>query len=175
MRRALASRSVQCLALGQDGRTTLTRPAGSRRTAARRELPGRRPTPGPSSPRWGALAPVRGVVLVAASAVVGTLVTVLTGSDPGFALGLLVVIGTIAACLVVRARGVYWIVPAPALAYLAGAVIAGLIHDRAADTSGTELTVNAARWIASGFLAMAIGTALAAGIAAVRWLLSRRR
>ena len=118
---------------------------------------------------------MRGVVLVAASAVAGTLVTVLTGRDPGFALGLLVVIGTIAACLAVRARGVYWIVPAPALAYLAGAVIAGLVHDRAADTSSTQLTVNAARWIASGFLAMAVATALAAGIAAVRWLLSRRR
>jgi hypothetical protein len=91
---------------------------------------------------------MRGVVLVAASAAVGTLVTVLTGRDPGFALGLLVVIGTIAACLV---------------------------HDRAADTSSTQLTVNAARWIASGFLAMAVATALAAGIAAVRWLLSRRR
>jgi hypothetical protein len=134
-----------------------------------------RPASGPSSPRWGSLAPRRGVALVAASAVLGTLVTVLTGSDPGFALGLLVVIGTIAACLAVRARGVYWIIPAPALAYLAGAVISGLVHDRAADTSSTELTVNAARWIASGFLAMAIATALAVGIAVARRLLSNRR
>lgn len=134
-----------------------------------------RPASGPSSPRWGRLAPGRGVALIAGSAVLGTLVTVLTGSDPGIALGLLVVIGTIAACLAVRARGVYWIVPAPALAYLAGAVISGLVHDRAADTSSTELTVNAARWIASGFLAMAIATALAVGIAVVRRLLSNRR
>jgi hypothetical protein len=136
---------------------------------------GPEPAPGASSLRWGALPAKRGVVLIAASAVVGTLVTVLTGSDPGFALGLLVLIGTIAACLAVRARCVYWIIPAPALAYLAGAVIAGLIHDRAADASRTELTVNAARWIASEFLAMAVATALAAGIAVVRWVLSRRR
>jgi hypothetical protein len=134
----------------------------------------RRPAPGASSPRWGALPANRGIVLIAASALVGTLVTVLTRSDPGFALGLLVVIGTIAASLAVRVRGVYWIIPAPALAYLACAVIAGLIHDRAADASSTELTVNAARWIASGFLPMAVATVLAAGIAAFRWLLSRR-
>ena len=49
------------------------------------------------------------------------------------------------------------------------------IHDRAADTSRALLAINAARWVASGFLAMAVATALAAGIAAVRWLLSRRR
>jgi hypothetical protein len=113
-------------------------------------------------------------VLVSVASLVGALITVLTGSDPGLALGLFVVIGTLAACLAVRASGVYFIVPMPALGYLIGAFVAGLIHDRAADTSHTELVINAVRWIASGFVAMSIATALAVVIAAARWLLSRR-
>ena len=139
-----------------------------------RQTLGRPPASGPPSPRWGALPPRRGIVLLGVAALVGTLVTVLTGSDPGLALSLFVVIGTLAACLAVRASGVYWIIPVPALAYLVGALIAGLIHDHAADASRTELVINVARWIASGFLAMAIATSLAVGFAAVRWLLSRR-
>lgn len=98
------------------------------------------------------------------------LVTVFTRSDPGFLLGLLVVIGTVAACLAVSPRRAFLIIPAPALAYLAAAILAGLIHDRAADTSRTLLAINAARWVASGFIAMVAATALAVVIAGVRWL-----
>jgi hypothetical protein len=145
------------------------RPAGIRRSAL-----GRPPASGPPSPRWGALPPKRGVVLLGVAALVGTLITVLTGSDPGLALGLFVVIGTLAACLAVRTSGVYWIFPVPALSYLVGALIAGLIHDRAADASRTELAINIARWFASGFVAMAIATSLAVAIFAARLLLGRR-
>jgi len=114
-------------------------------------------------------------VLVASAAGLGAVVTVLSRSDPGFLLGLLVVIGTLAACLAVSPRRAYLIIPAPSLAYLAAAILAGLIHDRAADTSRTLLAINAARWVASGFLAMAAATALAAVIAGLRWVRSRPR
>jgi hypothetical protein len=50
------------------------------------------------------------------------------------------------------------------------AVIAGLIHDRATDTSNTALTLNGVQWIASGFVAMTAATILAIVIAAGRWL-----
>jgi hypothetical protein len=113
-------------------------------------------------------------VVVAGAAGAGTVLTVLTRHDPGLVLGVFVVIGTVAACLAVRTGRAYLMVPAPALAYLAGAFVAGLIHDRAADASRTALAINAARWTASGFLAMVAATALAVLIAAARWLLLRR-
>jgi hypothetical protein len=109
-------------------------------------------------------------VLVASAAGFGALLTIVTGSDPGFLLGLLVVAGTVAACLAVNPRRAYLIIPAPALAYLVAAILAGLIHDRAADTSNTLLAINAARWVASGFLAMSAATVLAVAIVGVRWL-----
>jgi MFS family permease len=120
------------------------------------------------------LPPKRGIVVLGAAALVGTLITVLTGSDPGLALGVFVVIGTLAACLAVRSSSVSWIIPVPALAYLVGALIAGLIHDRAADASRTELAINVARWFASGFVAMTVATSLVVVIAAGR-LVQRRR
>jgi MFS superfamily sulfate permease-like transporter len=85
------------------------------------------------------------------------------------------VVGTVAACLAVAPRRAYLIIPAPALAYLVAAIVAGLIHDRATDTSHTLLALNAARWVASGFVAMVAATALAVLIAGVRWLRASRR
>jgi hypothetical protein len=113
-------------------------------------------------------------VIVAGAAVLGALLTIVTGSDPGFLLGLMVVVGTVGASFAVSARRAYLIIPAPALAYLVAAMLAGLIHDRAADTSRTLLAINAGRWIASGFLAMTAATALAVAIAVVRYLRSGR-
>jgi hypothetical protein len=69
---------------------------------------------------------------------------------------------------------VYLIIPVPALSYVVGATIAGLIHDRADDGSLTGLAVHAAQWIASGFLAMSVATLLAIAITAVRWPRSGR-
>jgi hypothetical protein len=126
-----------------------------------------------TSPRWGSLPWGRGIVLVASSAVLGALITIVLRRDPGFLLGLLVVLGTLAACLAVNPRRAYLIIPAPALAYLAAAIPAGLVRDWAADSSRTLLAINAARWVASGFLWMAAATALAVVITGLRWLRSR--
>jgi len=119
---------------------------------------------------WG-----RGIVLVVSAAGVGALLTIVTRNDPGFLLGVMVVAGTIAASLAVSARRAYLIIPAPALAYLAAAILAGLIHDRAADASRTLLAINATRWVASGFLAMAAATVLAVLITVARWSQASRR
>jgi len=121
------------------------------------------------SPRWGELPARRGIVLVVSGAAIGTVITVLAGGEPGFVLGFFLVIATLAASFAVRPGAVYRIIPAPALAYLAGAVIAGLIHDGGSDTSGAALAISAAQWIADGFLAMTIATALAVLIGAIRW------
>jgi hypothetical protein len=134
-----------------------------------------RKTPAERPPRWGSLPYGRGIVLVISGTVIGTVLTVLAGWDPGFVLGFFLIIGTIAASFAVRPRSVYRIIPAPALAYLAGAVIAGLFHDRAVDTSRTALAVSAAQWTASGFLAMTAATVLVILVGAVRWGRERRR
>jgi len=113
-------------------------------------------------------------VFVAGAAGLGALLTIITRSDPGLLLGLLVVVGTLAASLAVSARRAYLMIPAPALAYLVAAALSGLIHDRAADTSRTVLAINAGRWFASGFLAMTAATSLAVVIAGLRMLHSSR-
>ena len=123
---------------------------------------------GRASPRWGSRPGRLGVVVVIGCAALGTLVTVVAGTDPGPVLGAAVVAGTAAAAVAVRPRSVYLIIPVPALAYVAGATVAGLIHDRADDTSLTGLAVHAAQWIASGFVAMSIATLLAIAATAVR-------
>ena len=83
-------------------------------------------------------------------------------------LGIFLLAGTAAGALAVRPRAAYLIIPVPALAYLAAAIVAGLVHDRAADTSHTALVISAAQWIASGFLAMSAATLLAIVVAVAR-------
>ena len=129
--------------------------------------PQRRSPPGRG--QWGALPGRLGVSIVFGAAAIGMLVTLLTHREPGDLLGAFLVAGTIIAALAVHPRVTYLIIPAPALAYLVAGSIAGLIHDRAADTSRTALAVSGVQWIAGGFLAMTAATVLAAAITAVRW------
>ena len=127
-------------------------------------------TPGP----WGSRPGRLGVFLVIGCAALGMLATVLSRTEPGSVLGVFVVAGTVAAALAVRPRSAYLVIPVPALAYVVAATIAGLIHDRASDSSLTGLAVHAAQWIASGFLSMSAATLLAIAITAVRWPRSGR-
>jgi MFS superfamily sulfate permease-like transporter len=87
-------------------------------------------------------------------------------------LGVLLIAGTAVATLAVAPRSAYLIIPVPALAYVTAAIAAGLVHDRATDTSRTALTVSAVQWIASGFLVMSAATVLAIAVAAARRLRS---
>jgi hypothetical protein len=116
-----------------------------------------------------------GVCVVVAAAALGALVTGVAGKEPGFMLGVFLIAGTVAASLTVLPRAAYLIIPVPALAYVAAAVMAGLVHDRAADTSRTALALSATQWIAGGFVAMTAATGTAIVIAAARWLWNRRR
>jgi hypothetical protein len=133
-----------------------------------------RPPPGRAPRLWGSRPGRLGVFLVIGCATLGTLVTVAARTEPGSVLGVLVVAGTAAAALAVRPRAVYVIIPVPALAYVVAASIAGLVHDRAGDTSLTGLAVHVAQWIASGFLAMSVATLLAIAATAMRWPRSGR-
>ena len=94
---------------------------------------------------------------------------------PGVLLGLFVVAGTVAAALAVRPTTGRMLLPVPVLSYLVAALISGVIHDPTLVSSKTQLAVDAAQWIADGFFAMALATALAVVITAARWYLWRRR
>ena len=89
------------------------------------------------------------------------------------ALGIFLLAGTAAGGLAVHPRAAYLIIPVPALAYLAAAILAGLIHDHAADTSHVALAVSAARGSPGGFFMMAAATVLAIAVATVRWAVQR--
>lgn len=122
------------------------------------------------TPLWGTRPGRLGVFAVVGAALLGMVITALAGSEPGVILGVLLVIATIAAALAVRPGAVYLIFPVPAPAYAVAAVLAGLIHDHATDTSRTALALNAAQWIAAGFIPMTVATALAVLIGGYRWL-----
>lgn len=122
----------------------------------------------------GKLSPWGAVLILAVAAIVGMVGTLYMGHDPGSFLGLLVVAGSVVAALTVRPRAVYQIIPLPALTYLIASVVTGAYHDRAIDTSKTQLGINFLQWIASGFLAMSAATILVIVIAGARWVLRRQ-
>ncbi|HBW19246.1 MAG TPA: hypothetical protein DEH11_09655 [Actinobacteria bacterium] len=140
-----------------------------RRPSARGDTRGHSSPPGRAPRRWGELPGRSGIFIVIAGAVLGLAVTIMSGSDPGLLLGIFVIAGAVAGALAVQPRAAYRIIPVPALAYLAAAIVAGLIRDRATDTSLTGLAISAARWIGAGFLPMIAATVLAVAITAVRW------
>jgi hypothetical protein len=136
--------------------------------AAHGQAQRRQPPPGRTPRLWGSRPGRLGVFVVSGCAALGALVTVLAKTEPGSVLGVFLVAGTVIAALAVRPGSVYVIIPVPGLAYVAAATMAGLIHDRASDTSLTGLAVHAAQWIASGFLAMSVATLLAIAVTAAR-------
>lgn len=145
------------------------RPAEPGRAGEAHGRPGRR---GRRKP-WGSLPPGRGVWIVIGVTALGAIATITAGREPGPLLGGFVIAGTIIAGFAVRPRAAYAIIPVPALSYAVAIAITGLVHDRAADTSRSVLAVNALQWIASGFWAMAVATALAIIIFLGRWQWNR--
>jgi hypothetical protein len=141
--------------------------------------PTRKPEGDPGEPRgilrWGRYRASAGVLMVLATALLGAVFTVASHRDPGRTLAIFVIAGTVAAGIGVRARSAYAIIPVPALAYAAAAVIAGFIHDRPVGVSRSALALSAAQSLASGFTAMIAATALAVLIAVARRLLSTLR
>jgi hypothetical protein len=119
---------------------------------------------------WGTRPGRLGVFTVIGATLLGLVITLLAGTEPGVILGVCLVVGTVAAAFAVRPGAGYLILPVPALAYAVAAVIAGLVHDRGVDTNHTALAISAAQWIAGGFIAMAVATGLAVLIAGYRWL-----
>ncbi len=123
--------------------------------------------------RWGQLSGGLGLGIVVIAAVLGALVSVATKHEPGPLLGGFVVAGSLGAVLAVRQRSAYLMIPVPVLCYLVFALATGLARNHSAPNS-SALTVNAAQWIANGFLTMAAATVVAIVVTAGRWLWARR-
>jgi hypothetical protein len=92
--------------------------------------------------------------------------------QPGLALGLFVLAGTVAAALTVEPRAGRLIFPVPALSYLIAALVSGVAYNRSSDSA--QLAVGATQWIANGFFVMVLATLLAIALTTVRWILWRR-
>lgn len=155
---------------GAGSRRAGSQPGGGRDSArARRNA---RRSPGLS--RWGALQGGLGVCIIVSSAAVGTIATMAGRRTPGLLLGIFVIAGTIAAALAIRPSAGRTILPVPALAYLVAALISGVVFDHEAASSNAALAIGAAQWVADGFFAMALATAVAVAITLARWYLWRR-
>jgi hypothetical protein len=144
-----------------------------RATRSRRAPRRARRSGGRLSRIWeGSLRGALGVCVIAGSALIGTVATIVHHSQPGSILGLFVLAGTVAAALTVQPRTGRLIFPVPALSYLIAALVTGVAYDRSSDK--TELAVGAAQWIASGFFVMVLATLLAIALTTVRWFMWRR-
>ena len=123
---------------------------------------------------WGSLRGGLGVCIVISSAALGAIATSASGSEPGFLLGLLVVLGTVTAALAVRPRAGWMILPVPALSYLVAALASGIVAQLNSRLPMMQLAIMAAQWMAGGFFAMTSATVLAAALIAARWRLQSR-
>jgi uncharacterized membrane protein YgcG len=123
---------------------------------------------------FGDFSGLAGIGIVAASALLGAIITVVLRRDPGTLLGVCVIAGTLVAGLAVRPRSARLIIPVPTLSYVVAATVAGAINDRSADTSHLADLVHAGTWIASGFLSMTMATIMAVVITGLRLYLDWR-
>jgi hypothetical protein len=177
---------------GRPARADLTRSAGRQPTfTPHPDGAPRRAADGPGRPRgrraevrsrepggwlsriWqGSLHGGLGICVIVGSAVIGAIATIVTKAQPGMALDLSVLAGTVAAALTVQPRTGRLIFPVPALSYLIAALAAGVAYNRSLDK--TALAVGAAQWIANGFFVMVLATLLAIALTTVRWFMWRR-
>jgi hypothetical protein len=110
-----------------------------------------------------------GVTIMIASALLGVIVTLAAGGQPGILLGLMLIAGTIATGLAVLPRASHLVIPLPSLAYLVSASLAGVLGGASAGTSRTDLALAELQWLAHGFVSMIAGTVAAIIVAGIRW------
>jgi hypothetical protein len=125
--------------------------------------------------RWMGSLPTRiAMYILLGVSLVGVIGTVLTGNEPGFLLSVTIIIGSVVAALGISRRGVYLLIPQPALIFFVAAVLTGAVHDSSADSSNAAYGVHFLQWIAAVFTGMCAATILVVVIFGGRWLLSRQ-
>ena len=132
--------------------------------------PERRP-----SRRWGRLPARYGVLIITVGAGAGAFATIITADGPGTLLGVVLIAGALVGVLAVHPKAAYRLVPVPALAGFAAVLLAGAVHDRAADASRTEVALNALGWMSDGFVSITAATVVTLVVAVVRFVWHARR
>jgi hypothetical protein len=114
------------------------------------------------------------VLAFAAAVLLGMLLTMVMGQDPGFLLGLFLIVGSAGAAAAVRRGAAYKFIPLPALGYLVTATLAGMAHDTESLNSSRQFVLDFLTWIGGSFVAVTASTILVVLIALSRWLLASR-
>jgi len=121
--------------------------------------------------RWlGGLSLLVAVLVLAGATLVGVILTLIAGEEPGALLGVFVILGSVAAVLGVRRHVIYLLFPLPALAFFIGAVLTGLVHDSQLTSSTAGLGAVFAQWLAGIFFPMVVATILVLLIGGGRWV-----
>ena len=100
----------------------------------------------------GSWPPRRAVLVLLGAALLGLIGTVVIGRDPGFLIGLSILVGSVAAAIGTR-RAVHRLIPLPALSYLVATFVAGYLHDKANLNTTKEFSTSFLSWIGSAFFA----------------------
>jgi len=125
--------------------------------------------------RWiAAWSTRRAVLILVAFALVSVIATIVVNRDPGFLIGLFLIIGSVIAALGSR-RAVHRLIPVPALTYLVTTTVVGAVHDRTNLSDTKEFATSFLTWIGSAFFALAWATGLVVVIAIVRGIIAWRR
>ncbi|MGH3212705.1 MAG: DUF6542 domain-containing protein [Trebonia sp.] len=119
-------------------------------------------------PTWTA------TLLLVAGTVLGIVVTLVAGQEPGGLLGFFIIVGAIAAALCIRRGKVYLLFPAPALAFFVAAIVTGKVHDAKLGSSTAGLGAGFTQWVAGIFFPAVVGTIIVVLIGGGRWLLGRQ-
>src|ERR1700722_6514943 len=122
--------------------------------------------------RWlGTMSTLTAALVLAGATGIGVGPTLIHVTEPGNLLGFFVIVGSLVAVLGVRRGAVYLLFPMPALAFFAGAVVTGIIHDRELAASTAGLGVGFTQWVAGIFFPAVVATILVLLVGGTRWLL----
>jgi hypothetical protein len=148
-------------------------PAKAPAVAARTGLLGSLPL------RWIAAWSIRRAILVLLGFALASLIaTIVIGHEPGFLIGLGLIVGSVIAAVGAR-RAVHRLIPVPALSYLVTTTVAGAVHDQANLNDSKEFLTSFLTWIGSAFFALVWATVLIVVIAiagaVIRWRLGARQ
>jgi hypothetical protein len=122
--------------------------------------------------RWlGTMSTLTAALVLAGATVIGVLLTLMAGMEPGNMLGFFVILGSLIAVLAVRRGAVYLFFPVPALAFFMAALVTGIVHDREMAKSTAGLGAVFAQWVAAIFWPAVVATGLVLVVGTVRWLL----
>ena len=125
--------------------------------------------------RWlGRMSTRTAILVLVAGTLLGVIVTLIAGQEPGDLLGLFIIVGTIAAALGIQRGKVYLLFPVPALAFFVAAVVTGKVHDAKLGSSTAGLGTGIAQWIAGIFFPAVVATILILLLGGGRWLFGRQ-